>query len=297
MSLNRFLARNVTFYDAAKPDEVLGGLVQNESITEANFLDIPEILLVVEGSPIRVQERGVEPHHIQIGSDGAVPLQVGVYDIYCDATIQVSNEDWVHRLISHKVSGREYHFRNDISHRDRKCVISGISMPQIFIESNNWTIFEAAHIFPLRHESLWIQYDYRRWITDMHDAIGSSKINSRQNGFLLLTDVHKMFHQYLISVNPDDGYKIIVFDSNLDSYDGGILDPVCRNPDDPHHVSDELLRWHFRQPAPANARGTAEPISEYDQSPETDNMGEIITGPYGGERGEFETAAALPVDS
>lgn len=32
--------------------------------------------------------------------------------------------------------------------------------------------------------------------------------------------------------------------------DGRVLDPVCCNPiaTDDHNVSDELLRWHIRQP-------------------------------------------------
>ena len=38
----------------------------------------------------------------------------------------------------------------------------------------------------------------------MDDATGSSKINSSQNGFLLRIEVHRMFDQYLISINPDD---------------------------------------------------------------------------------------------
>ncbi|KAG0639745.1 HNH endonuclease-domain-containing protein [Tuber brumale] len=286
MSINRSLARNVTFYDATKPDEVLGGLVQNGSITEANFLDILEILLVVEGSPLRVQER-MSSH---IVSRTVVPLQVGVYDIHCD----VSYEAWMHRMISHKISGREYHFRHDIRHRDRKCVISGIPMPEIFIQSNNWTSFEAAHIFPLRHESLWIEHNYGRWITDMHDAVGSSKINSRQNGLLLRTNVHKMFDQYLISVNPEDGYKIVVFGPDFDGYDGRILDPICRNLDDPHFVSDQLLRWHFCQSVLANIRGAGEPIFECDLPPEPGNVGEVLAGPDGGERCELGIAAALP---
>jgi len=44
MSLNRSLLRNVSFHDATKPDEVLGGFVQNGSITEETFLDILGIL-------------------------------------------------------------------------------------------------------------------------------------------------------------------------------------------------------------------------------------------------------------
>ncbi|KAG0641783.1 HNH endonuclease-domain-containing protein [Tuber brumale] len=289
MSLNRSLPRNVSFYEATSPDEALGGLVQNGSITEANFLDMLGILLVVGMSPIRVQER-MSSH---IVSRTEVPLQVGVYDIYCEASIQVSDEPWVHRLISHKISCREDSFRIDIRNRDRKCVISGISIPEIFIQSNNWTTFEAAHIFPPEHPSLWIQCDYGRWIAGKDGATESSKINSPRNGFLLRQEVHTMFDQYLISVNPDDGYKVVVFDPDLYGYDGKILDPVCRNPADPHSVSDELLRWHFRQSVLANVRGAGEPIFEHDFPSGTDILGEILAGPYARERFELEIAARL----
>jgi len=89
--------RNVTFYDAASPDVALGGLVQNGSITEANFLDMLEIVLVVEEEeeeeegeeggkggkekcPLRVQAR--QSNHIISRTD--VPLQAGAYDISYD---------------------------------------------------------------------------------------------------------------------------------------------------------------------------------------------------------------------
>jgi len=48
MSLTQPDRRNVTFYDAASPNVALGGLVHNGSITEANFLDMLEFVLVVE---------------------------------------------------------------------------------------------------------------------------------------------------------------------------------------------------------------------------------------------------------
>jgi hypothetical protein len=102
-----------------------------------------------------------------------------------------------------------------------------------------------------------------------------------------------MFDQYLISVNPDDGYKVVVFYPDLFGYDGKTLDPVCRNPADPHSVSDELLRWHFRQSVLANVRGAGEPIFEHDFPPGTDMMGEILAGPYARERFELEIAARL----
>ncbi|KAG0640480.1 hypothetical protein HOY80DRAFT_1068881 [Tuber brumale] len=226
-----------------------------------------------------------------IVSGTEVPLQAGVYDIYCEASIQVSDEPWVHLLISHKISRREDSFRTEIRNRDRKYVISGIPVSEIFIQAHNWTTFDAAHIFPLRHESHWIQYNYGQWITDIPNAVGSSKINSHQNGFLFRQEVHTMFDQSLISVNLDDGYKVVVFDPDLYGYDGKTLDPVCRNPDDPHRVSNHLLRWHFRQSVLANVRGAGEPVLERDFLPGTDSVGEVLAGPYAPKSLGLEMAA------
>jgi len=203
MSTSRSLPRNVSFYDATHLDVALGGFVQNGSITEENFLDILGMLLIIEEGPIRVQER-MSSHII---SRTGVPLQTGVYNIYCEcmcytppiysvvyllilsASIQVSNEPWIPWLVSHEICGRESSFRDGIRDRDRKSVISGTSIPEIHIQTNNWTTFEAAHIFRPEHERLWIQYNYGRRIPDMDDAIESSMINSPQNGLLLMLDV------------------------------------------------------------------------------------------------------------
>jgi hypothetical protein len=134
--------------------------------------------------------------------------------------IQVNNEPWIQRIISYNVSGREGAFRDGIRSRDGKCVISGMVKRS---KSDNWTMFEAAHVFPLEKEGLWtqcnhgrwitgideekerlrIQYNYGRWITDIDDSVGISKINSLQNGLLFRADIHGAFDQYLISVNPD----------------------------------------------------------------------------------------------
>jgi len=77
MPTDRTLVRNVVFYDASKPDQVLGGLRQNGSITEANFLDILGIVLVIR-SLICVQERTSKEFVVRRN----VPLQSGVYDIF-----------------------------------------------------------------------------------------------------------------------------------------------------------------------------------------------------------------------
>jgi len=89
MALNRSLVRNVFFHDATNPDVTLGGFFQNGSITEANFLDMLGILLIVEGDPLRVQER-VSGH---IVSRTNSPLKIGAYDIYCDGMCYISPID------------------------------------------------------------------------------------------------------------------------------------------------------------------------------------------------------------
>ncbi|CUS08066.1 unnamed protein product, partial [Tuber aestivum] len=189
MSVNRSHWRNVSFYDATNPDQALGGVVQNGSITEANFLDMLGILLVSDGSPLRVQER-ISSHII---SRTDLPLETGVYDIYCDcmcyislvywaaqllilsASVLVSNELWIRREVSHNVTGRDRTFCHRIRNRDRKCVISRMANPELGIKALDWSGYEAAHIFPLEHESHWVEYNYGRWITDMNDSTRSSK--------------------------------------------------------------------------------------------------------------------------
>lgn len=97
-----------------------------------------EIVLLLSG-PIRVQ------HCIsgEIVSDRDVGLVPGDYDIYSnngmlypfglaglstdfDNPVQVNNEPFIQRLISHRISGREPRFRDTIRYRDRRCVISGL---------------------------------------------------------------------------------------------------------------------------------------------------------------------------
>ncbi|KAG0636525.1 hypothetical protein HOY80DRAFT_1139044 [Tuber brumale] len=134
----------------------------------------------------------------------------------------------------------------------------------------------------------WIHRMNSHNVTDMQDAAGSSKINSSQNGLLLRSDIHKMFDQYLVSVNPDDGYKVVVFTIDRSGIDGRILDPVCRSPTDPHHVSDQLLRWHFRQSVLADMRGAGEPVFEDHSQSGTDMEGEILVGRYSHKRSECE---------
>ena len=113
--------------------------------------------------------------------------------------IYVNSEPWVHRLITHSKTGREDAFRNRIRARDGRYVVTGIV--NLSADSEDWSSFEAAHIFPLESESYWIHQGYGQWITDMNNTTGS-KINPLQNGILLLSHVHQTFDQYLLSINP-----------------------------------------------------------------------------------------------
>lgn len=84
MPIDRSLGRNVHFYDASVPDVSLGGLIQNGSVTEANFLDMLSIILVTN-TPIRVQGR--TSGHIVTRTNSRV--ESGEYDIYCDSRFLV----------------------------------------------------------------------------------------------------------------------------------------------------------------------------------------------------------------
>jgi len=75
---NRSHFRNVHFYDGNNPGVLLGGLIQNGSVTERNFLHMLGIILNVQ-SPIIVQHQG--SGHIVLMSESR--LEVGSYDIYC----------------------------------------------------------------------------------------------------------------------------------------------------------------------------------------------------------------------
>ncbi|KAL1860062.1 hypothetical protein Plec18170_002011 [Paecilomyces lecythidis] len=127
----------------------------------------------------------------------------------------------------------------------------------------------------------------------MDNVRGVTKINSCQNGLLIQATLCSFFNNYLIGINPKDGYKITCFAPDNMNLDGRILDPACRNPMDPRRVSDELLEWHFRQCVLANMKGAGEPLFEHDFPPGTDMIAEIREGPMPKERFETEIAARL----
>ncbi|CAK7243855.1 MAG: hypothetical protein STHCBS139747_005384 [Sporothrix thermara] len=116
-----------------------------------------------------------------------------------------------------------------------------------------------------------------------------------QNGLLLDLIHHALFDTYQVSINPDDGYRLVWFQQN----------EVCSSMTlAPHTLQDErrpaaeLLRWHFRQAVLANMRGAGEPVFEHDFPPGSDMLDTIRNGPRAAEMMEAELFGrlALQVD-
>ena len=75
MPINRVGGRNVHFYNAMAPHHPLGGLIQNGSVTEENFLDMLGMMLITGTASIQVQERD-SGHYVTRTNN---PLQLGHY--------------------------------------------------------------------------------------------------------------------------------------------------------------------------------------------------------------------------
>ncbi|KAK9350782.1 HNH endonuclease-domain-containing protein [Lipomyces doorenjongii] len=288
MPANRSLLRNVHIYDSSRPEEPLGGLYLNPSVTTRKFLRMLDILIRAS-CPYSVRCRGSE--FPLIATDD--PLIPGQYDIVCDSPggiIWLNDERCLARTYSRTVSTRYRRFREQVRKRDRKCVITGIVNPVAFIDE--WTSFEAAHIFPLSHEALFRSLNYPRYVTYGSEETDTG-IRSCQNGLLMRSHIHQQFDSLSFSIDPDDDYKITCFRADVDGIDGRFLDPVCRDPMDEKRVVDELLRWHFRQTVLANMKGNGEPIFEFDFPDGSDMVGEILSGPRGSDRMETELFSRL----
>ncbi|KAK9240711.1 hypothetical protein V1525DRAFT_453819 [Lipomyces kononenkoae] len=275
MATRRLQRRNVHIYSATEPDRLLGGLQLNSSVTTKTFLLMLDILIVAD-CPYSVTLRNSD---VSLTATDE-PLRPGVYDLTPDSpggSISVTDEPY-------------YQFRRIVRERDGKCVITGLVNTDADI--GDWTIFEAAHIFPLSHGDYFRNQGFPRWVTNRRDEHDTG-INSCQNGLLMQTTVRRLFDGFKFSINPDDNYKITSFDSDVLRLDGRILDPVCRDPNDERRASDELLRWHFHQAVLANMRGAGEPVFEFDFPPGTDMVGEIRSGPEPAKSMEAELFSRL----
>jgi hypothetical protein len=113
--------------------------------------------------------------------------------------LQINNEVPLFRVQSQGSGTRIPAFGNAVRLRDNRCIVTQEEVP--YTPDPNWSGFEAAHIFPLAHQTHWVNQNYGRWITVPSTTGGS--INSVQNGLLLRADIHQHFDGYFFSINPD----------------------------------------------------------------------------------------------
>lgn len=155
--------------------------------------------------------------------------------------------------INYTYTPHETKFVTRVRDRDSRCCITGD-----LVAGEDYTGFEAAHIFPLSETDIWNHLDYKRFIED--DQVGPGlEMNSIQQGFLCSSTEHRMFDDYSIAVNPDDGFRIVDFvgrDPNRSPH-GKIF---YRNPNvHPCYLpSADLLQDHFRQCILRHIKGAGE---------------------------------------
>ncbi|KAK9365074.1 hypothetical protein V1509DRAFT_643036 [Lipomyces kononenkoae] len=290
MAANRSLGRDIAIYLATDTTVSIGGGFTNPTFTKTTFLDALDVL-ITHDLPLRVYKINDGRVQIQRTQD---PLLPGAYEVESDGQISVTDAPYYIRTSSAtsslSPSGRTRSFPAAVRDRDRRCVITGVPMSQRELLLQRWTIYDAAHIFPVALESIFHNYNFGELVV-LDERDGS--VNSPQNGLLLRKDVHSLFDQYEISINPNDDYRIVCFLDDIFDLAGRQLDPVCREIGHPHHVNDNILFWHFQQAVLANMRGPGEPIFDEDIPPGFDTMDAILSGPAPGERMEFELSSRL----
>ncbi|KAL2002857.1 hypothetical protein VTN02DRAFT_5694 [Thermoascus thermophilus] len=280
MPPNRSASRNVFIYFSHQPGVVQGGLCAAQNLTRREFIDMLNITFRAIGG----FEARFDGSNTPIARTNQ-PLQRGSYILHprtAGEQVEASDEQYHPRTLSLSTSPREDAFRDQIRTRDRRCVITGRINHDADV--GFWTGFEAAHIFPLALDHLFSSQGFAQLITHNYPP----GVNSPQNGILLRADIHSLWANYFIAVNPNNGYRVQAFRPSTWEFQGNVLHTACRQPGNPLSVIDTLLLWHFEQAVLANMRGAGEPVLEFDFPPGTDMMGEICRGPQPAERMEAE---------
>lgn len=120
---------------------MLGGLILSNGITNANFYLMVEIIFIFDSNCFLRDESGIT---VQRDNN---PLQPGNYYMLPSGSVTVTDEVPLVRTASLQSGICVAGFRDAVRERDRRCVITGESVPYNF-----WTGFEAAHVFPLAYE-------------------------------------------------------------------------------------------------------------------------------------------------
>ncbi|KAI9375934.1 HNH endonuclease-domain-containing protein [Aspergillus egyptiacus] len=162
-----------------------------------------------------------------------------------------------HQPPTSRLRSNQRHFRDAVFARDSRCVITGAQGPRHHPTRG----LISAHIFPVSRRSQRVDQGFEAWITDQTPAelIGPNRLFSAQNGLMLSADIHAWFDAFDLGINPDRGYRTVVFAEDTRNFGGIVLSSSTRACDPNVRVSDNCLRWHYHQCILTHMRGAGEP--------------------------------------
>lgn len=208
MAADRSLGRDVHIYDGKDRVTLLGGLILTNGVTKANFYSMVEIFLLFQSSfsiqdettaTLERSDESLLRGNYYVDGKPLTLILMKAIDLKSTGLYTVINEPVLVRTISLSTGSRNQSFRKEVRRRDERCVITGTKTLKAYRDI--WRGFQVAHIFPLAYQGHWNQHNFARWIT-IPPANGDT-INSVQNGLLLRSDIHELFDDYDISINPD----------------------------------------------------------------------------------------------
>ncbi|KAI9780784.1 MAG: hypothetical protein M1839_006572 [Geoglossum umbratile] len=295
------IRRNIHFLDGEN-NEILG-FWQNGSVSWnqiAEWMHITITLPSVQYAVFRCLESGspenpATNHGPSINLSGNNNAVHPGYFVVLSANgepldIPITEETAVPRSLSYSLSSpdpRVAAFRDRVRERDNCCVVTGTRV--LFQEYSG---FQAAHIFPVAHLDLWRSGQWSQRIEDDFHDVGESKIHSVQNGILLASHVHAYFDKYMIAINPDDGYKVTCFTPDTWGFDGRFM--VQSNYPQRYRPLRSLLKYHFRMAVLCNMKARG-PEYDWDEDipPGMDPVAEISNSKEGKLRFELVMAERL----
>ncbi|BCS18438.1 HNH endonuclease signature motif containing protein [Aspergillus puulaauensis] len=280
----------------------LGGIWLNSppNISNAEFHNMCEQFIIFPTSRYRwhLHRLGPDNDVQELVPRDLAHIRQGYYvimgNISQTISVTLTTEQVVRRLPTRQMRRNQRHFRRTLFQRDgSKCAITGRQAPG----ANPRLALAAAHVFPLAQHQTWVNNNYERWITDRSaaDDIGPDKMFSAQNGLTLIADVHILFASFVFAINPDQGYRVIVFGEDRSGDGGGVLDRSARMGDPNHCISDDCLRWHYRQAVIKHMRGVAEPpwdiyyddLDDMDMIMEREDAAEVLEIELGNRLGAY----------
>lgn len=256
-ALDRSLLRNVEVEFASSPGITQGGLCAAPNLTKREFIQMLNVAFIASGG-FEVRPAGSNTPMAET-DDLLSPLgKYFLHPMIAGEQVRKNDERFYPRMLSGMSStATTESFRNQVRHRDRRCVITG--QVNLAAQVEMWDGFKAAHIFRRALNDIFRDHGFSQLITYHR----SDPINSPQNGLLLRSDIHELWDDYSLAVNPNN-YRVQSFSPNASQHHGNVLQDVCHLPGDEAGVLDALMRWDFQQAVLANMRGAGEPSFEFD---------------------------------